>query len=152
MTAIAACRLRALRSNERMSGFGVESCHCVWATKSYPGLVAKIDLTLLVVGIFLSLFGAIILIDLFAALEAQACGRGKSSASCFPWGAEGPGAENWRYQSKSIYLASGFILAMTPLLTTASLFPSLTRGRSLSRAHRLLVVLAFASTLILAFS
>ena len=44
----------------------------------------------------------LLVLDLVKAFIAQPCLTG---ANCYPWGAEGPAAESWSYQSKKRYLA-----------------------------------------------
>lgn len=111
--------------------------------------MTKTDYILLAIGTVLSLFGAVILLDLVAASGAQPCGSGGSSADCYPWGTEGPAAENWRYQSKTAYLVSGFVTGFLPIVAGASLLPKISGGTQVTGLHRAVVAAAFAVTIIL---
>jgi hypothetical protein len=55
--------------------------------------------------------------DLISAVSAQPC---PGSDGCYPWGAEGPAAGRWSYDSKTNYLVRGF--AQIGLLAGSGLF------------------------------
>lgn len=77
--------------------------------------MARIDRVLQIVALLLALLGLVAGIDLFWAISAEPC----PAPDCYPWGAEGPAGEYWRYRSKMHYVASG--LALFALPTAASL-------------------------------
>ena len=108
--------------------------------------MARTDKLLILIGIALSLFGVIIAIDLVMAFGAEACSAGRSTTNCYPWGAEGPAAESWRYTSKSIYLASGTAISFLPAAVTVSLLLASRRGSSPTWMHRAIAATALAVT------
>ncbi|MBX7532111.1 hypothetical protein K3165_04150 [Qipengyuania sp. 1XM1-15A] len=108
--------------------------------------MARTDKLLLLIGIALSLFGVIIAIDLVMALGAEACSAGRWTANCYPWGAEGPAAESWRYTSKAVYLASGTAISVLPIAATVSLLLGGRKGSGPSRMHRAIAATALALT------
>jgi hypothetical protein len=68
-----------------------------------------------VLGVFVLLNGY----DFINALSAQSC-VGGATPGCYPWGAEGPAAGLWNYETKQRYLAStaaGFLITAIALAT-----------------------------------
>jgi hypothetical protein len=68
-------------------------------------------------GLLLCAVVALLSAELLNALGAQPCPAGPG---CYPWGAEGPAAGVWSYQSKSHYLIRGFV--QLALVAGAGLF------------------------------
>jgi hypothetical protein len=114
--------------------------------------MAKTDYFLLVTGILLSLIGIVIAFDVFAAIGAEACTEGAGSANCYPWAAEGPSSESWRYESKSIYIASGVAIAVLPIVATGSIALKGAQRIQLSGRHRGVVGATLAVVLALIFA
>jgi hypothetical protein len=56
-------------------------------------------------GFLLACLLSLLLFDLFSAFKSQTC---PSGPFCFPWGAEGPVAGSWSYESKTNYIVRGF--------------------------------------------
>jgi hypothetical protein len=92
--------------------------------------MARVDRVLLFVALALTAFGIFISIDLLHAVGAQPC----PAPDCYPWGAEGPAAGHWAYQSKSNYLAAGF--AELALPAAASLLILTAGGQALNWRRR----------------
>ncbi|GEM_PF-1877044 len=57
------------------------------------------------IGIAISM---VIAVDGFHALGEQACSIPGAGPNCYPWGAEGPVAGKWSYESKTNYLLTAF--------------------------------------------
>lgn len=114
--------------------------------------MAKAVYGLLFIGIVLSLFGVFIAFDLLGAVGAEACIGDSSRANCYPWGAEGPAAELWRYQSKSIYFISGLAIGILPIIATASIVLRSIQKERLTSWHRAVVGLVLLATLVLNFA
>jgi hypothetical protein len=87
-------------------------------------------------------------LDLISAVMAQPC---PGSADCYPWGAEGPAAGRWSYDSKTNYLVRGF--AQVGLLAGSGLFLILRLGGdyAFSRRVKLSLVAALGLWLVLFF-
>ena len=58
-------------------------------------------------GLFLLLLVTLFGLDLLSAVAAEPC-PSDAGPDCYPWGAEGPEARRWSYQSKANYLIRGF--------------------------------------------
>jgi hypothetical protein len=114
--------------------------------------MAKTDYFLLVASILLSLIGVVIAFDVFAAIGADACGEGAGSANCYPWGAEGPASESWRYESKCIYIATSVAIAVLPIIATASIALKGAQRLQLSGRDRAVVGTTLAVVLVLIFA
>lgn len=114
--------------------------------------MAKIDYGLLAIGIVLSILGLFVVFDVFSAVGAEACVGGAAWADCYPWGAEGPASESWQYQSKGMYIATGLVIAILPIFSTASIAFKGIRGLQLTSSHRITVGTANLITLILIFA
>lgn len=114
--------------------------------------MAKTDYGLLAIGIVLSLIGIVVGFDVLAAIGAEACAGGTASANCYPWGAEGPASESWRYESKSIYIATSVAIAVLPIIATASIALKGAQRLQLSGRHRAIVGATLAAALALIFA
>ncbi len=86
--------------------------------------------------------------ELLNALAAQPCPAGPN---CYPWGAEGPAAGIWSYESKANYLIRGF--AQLALIAGAGLFLIWKAGRekALSRLERTGSLAALGMAALLSF-
>jgi hypothetical protein len=98
--------------------------------------------------LFLIALVALFLLDLISAISAQPC---PGSAVCYPWGAEGPAAGRWSYDSKTNYLIRGF--AQVGLLAGSGLFliSRLGSDHALSQTAKLSMVFALGLWLVLFF-
>jgi hypothetical protein len=87
-------------------------------------------------------------VELLSALAAQPCPAGPD---CYPWGAEGPAAGSWSYDSKSNYLVRGF--AQLALVAGAGLVLVWRAGRdrALSRLERTGSLAALGTAALLSF-
>jgi hypothetical protein len=79
--------------------------------------VTNINPPRIIAGLLLCVVVALLSADLFRAITSEACPAGPS---CYPWGAEGPAAGAWSYQSKENYLIRG--IAQLGLILGAGLF------------------------------
>jgi hypothetical protein len=86
--------------------------------------------------------------ELLKALAAQPCPAGPG---CYPWGADGPAAGLWSYESKANYLIRG--VAQLALIAGAGLFLVWRAGRDkgLSRLERTGSIAAFGAAALLLF-
>ena len=57
--------------------------------------------------------------EAFSAINGRACGAGVTEI-CYPWGAEGPAAESWRYSSKATYLFAGLLPTILTVIAIAT--------------------------------
>ncbi len=77
------------------------------------------DALLWLSAIVMSLIGIPIAMDLVAAVGAESC-KVAVQPDCYPWGAEGPASDSWRYGSKEVFLLSGaaFVICASGALLT----------------------------------
>jgi hypothetical protein len=93
---------------------------------------------------------ALFSVDLVSAVGADDCSSG-ASKNCYPWGAEGPVAGVWSYESKRNYLVRGF--SQMAVLIGIGLFLLVRAGgeQGLSRMEKLAMAAAAAVWLFLCF-
>lgn len=104
------------------------------------------DILLLSVAFACSLFGLLAAIDFVQAAGAQPCLAGRIKADCYPWGAEGPAADSWRYSSKAAYLISS---GATVLLSFGALVLALLRMKSMTNVVRVIAWGAIALVILI---
>jgi hypothetical protein len=114
--------------------------HLLAVTKPNPAQVIGGLLLCTVIGLLSA--------ELLKALAASPCPAGPG---CYPWGAEGPAAGSWSYESKSNYLVRG--LAQLALVAGAGLFLIWRAGRdkALSGLERTGSLAALGTAALLSF-
>ena len=110
--------------------------------------MAQTDKALLWLALLLAMLGLLIGIDLLSATGADAC----PAPNCYPWGTEGPAADDWRYESKHVYVASGLASFALPLLAVIAHVHGSSGGRSLSNARRIVIAVLLVASAGLALS
>jgi hypothetical protein len=75
-----------------------------------------------------AIFLALAVAEFARALSAVSCSAANSVPGCYPWGAEGPAAGFWAYQSKVHYLVDLGIKGALLLFTIAQPFISAKRA------------------------
>jgi hypothetical protein len=110
--------------------------------------VTKPNPVRIVVGLVLCAVIGLLSVELLKALAASPCPAGPG---CYPWGAEGPAAGSWSYDSKSHYLIRGF--AQLALVAGAGLFLIWRAGRdrAFSRLERTGSIAALGAAALLSF-
>ncbi|HYI49311.1 MAG TPA: hypothetical protein VEX35_12690 [Allosphingosinicella sp.] len=110
--------------------------------------MTKPDPAQVVGGLLLCAVLGLLSAELLNALAASPCPGGPN---CYPWGAEGPVAGIWSYESKSNYLIRGF--AQLALIAGAGLFLIWRAGRdrALSRLERTGSIAALGTAVLLSF-
>lgn len=88
--------------------------------------------------------------DLLSASGAQSCAD-SVSASCYPWGSEGPGAERWAYASKGNYLILGVIHLVLAIGVVAAAGPVLLKRKLSAGRHWLVFGMIVGLAAMLAF-
>jgi hypothetical protein len=83
----------------------------------------KIEIALQLLLVFVLL---VLVIEYFEAARANACFPAPSEQGCYPWGAEGPVASDWRYENKEVYLKS--LVVLIGATATAVIAPFLAFG------------------------
>ena len=102
---------------------------------------ARQTTALIIVGLVLMVFPAILATDLWNAAFAQPCPGGPS---CYPWGGEGPVAGTWSYASKANYLIRGSI-QLALLLGVGAILAFKAAGREPARAFQQLAVVGLVA-------
>jgi hypothetical protein len=99
-------------------------------------------------GLLLCMIVALLSAELLRALAADACPAGPS---CYPWGAEGPAAGAWSYDSKANYIMRG--VAQLALILSAGPFLIWKAGRDspMSTLQRVASLGALGLAALLAF-
>lgn len=110
-----------------------------------------LDRILFAVTLVMALWGVLLSVDLVQALNAESCSTAVSP-HCYPWGAEGPAAGLWRYESKANYLLSSFAQLVLILSVVALVGWKFARQQPLANGHRLLVLCALAGVVMLALA
>ena len=111
----------------------------------------KLDAVLFAVAVLLGLLGVVFSLDFFTALGAQPCGSPQGGANCYPWGAEGPAADLWRYASKTTYLVSEAAFILLTIPTAALVGLKLKADKQLSAGQRAVSALALVASVVLLF-
>lgn len=86
-------------------------------------------------------------LDLYDAVGAQSCSV-RVYNGCYPWGAEGPAAENWFYKTKERYLFQGFIHVVF-LLAAISVLALREKNAKKTASAIMLAVVPFLATWLL---
>ena len=79
--------------------------------------------------------------ELYSAVQAIACAEGAVGNGCYPWGPNGPGAENWRFLSKELYIVH--VIVLLQFLTAGLALPWFTAAPSSTFAGLAILVWIF---------